>query len=367
MEERMMEEFSATVDRWSLLYEWTGPWREYITAALVFLFFLALRGFITRFIFSAILKLANKSKLVIDGKIILAFQDPLKALILVIGIYLSLLALPLAERHYLMLYPIYRTLFIYFLAWGLYNLIDGKNYWSISEKYHIDRILIDFFTKVLRVLIVVLAAVMIVQTWDYNVEGFLAGLGLGGLAFALAAQDTVSNIFGGIMIIMDKPFSEGDWIETSSVEGTVEEMTFRSTKVRTFAHALVSVPNSMIANEALTNWTRMGKRRITYHLGVTYTTPAEKLKNCVEQIRVMLENHPDVHQGTIFVRFDKFSDSSLDIFLYFFTNTTVWGEYLGVKEDVNFKIMDILEAEGVSIAFPSQSIYFENTLSTETE
>jgi MscS family membrane protein len=105
----------------------------------------------------------------------------------------------------------------------------------------------------------------------------------------------------------------------------------------------------------------MGKRRITFNLGVTYTTPIDKIKICVERIRMMLENHTDLHQETIFVRFDKFSESSLDIFLYFFTNTTKWSEYLKVKEDVNFKIMEILEQEGVSVAFPSRSIYLEKT------
>ncbi|MDW7685025.1 MAG: mechanosensitive ion channel family protein [Bacillota bacterium] len=357
----MFETVVAAVMEMLAKLEGIGVWRDIIAAGIIFILFLLARGIFTRFVFSAVLRLSRKTKTEIDTKILLAFEAPLKALILVIGIYLSLLALPLVDRYYLLLHPIYRSMFIYFVAWGFYNLADGKNFWEICENYCIDQILIDFFTKVLRVIILILAAVMIVQTWGYNVEGFLAGIGLGGLAFALAAQDTVANVFGGIMIIMDKPFTVGDWIETPSVEGTVEEMTFRSTKVRTFAQALVSVPNSVIANEALTNWTRMGKRRITFHLGVTYTTPIAKIKSCVERIRAMLESHPELNKDTIFARFDRFNESSLDIFLYFFTNTTNWAEYLKVKEDVNFKIMEILEEEGVSVAFPSRSIYVENT------
>ncbi|EEG76237.1 mechanosensitive ion channel family protein [Dethiobacter alkaliphilus] len=363
----MLEEFIDNVVGWFQIYETSGIWGEIVTAGIIFIVFLLARGLFTQVVFRTILRLTRRTKTEMDTKVLLAFQGPLKTLFLVVGLYLSLLALPLADRHYLMLYPIYRSLFIYFVAWGFYNLTDSENFREICDKYCVDQILVDFFTKVLRVLVVILASVMIVQAWGFNVEGFLAGIGLGGLAFALAAQDTAANVFGGIMIIMDKPFSVGDWIETSSVEGTVEEMTFRSTKVRTFAHALVSVPNSVIANQALTNWTRMGKRRITYHLGVTYTTPREKLKSCVERIREMLENHPELHKDTIFVRFDKFSDSSLDIFLYFFTSTTNWAEFLRVKEDVNFKIMEILEEEQVSVAFPSRSIYFENQLSTQTE
>jgi len=143
------------------------------------------------------------------------------------------------------------------------------------------------------------------------------------------------------------------------VEGTVEDITFRSTKIRTFAQALVTVPNSSLANEPITNWSRMGKRRITFHLGVTYSTTRDKLEKCVKSIRKMLEEHPGIHKETIFVNFERFNDSSLDIFMYFFTNTTNWGEYLNVREDVNFRIMEILEQEGVSVAFPSRSIYIE--------
>lgn len=362
----MIETIIETVWGWFGIFEGIGVWRDFITALVIFLLFLLARGIFTRFIFNTILRLCCKTKTDIDTKMLFAFQNPLKALIPVVGFYLSLLALPLPDGYYLLLFPIYRSIFVFFVAWGLYNLTSSDTFLEISEKYYVDRILIDFFTKTLRVLVMVLASVMIIQTWGFNVEGFLAGLGLGGLAFALAAKDTVSNIFGGIMIIMDKPFSVGDWIEAPTVEGTVEEMTFRSTKVRTFAHALATIPNSVIANEPLTNWTRMGKRRITFNLGLTYTTPIEKIRICVEEIRTMLENHPELHQETIFVRFDKFSESSLDIFLYFFTKTTKWSEYLKVKEDVNFRIMEILEQEGVSVAFPSRSIYLENNPKTQT-
>jgi MscS family membrane protein len=345
----MFESYLDMVNEWSNVLEGLGIWQDIIAAGLVFLFFILARGIFTNLIFSTILKLSHKTKTEMDTKILLAFRAPMKALILVIGIYLSLLILPLADQYYLILHLFYRSIFIYFVAWGIYNLSDSSNFREICDSFSIDQILIDFSTKVLRAIVIVLAAVMVIQTWGYNVGGFLAGLGLGGLAFALAAQDTVANVFGGINIILDKPFSVGDWIDTPSVEGTVEDMTFRSTKVRTFAHALVTVPNSVIANQALTNWTRMGKRRITFYLGVTYTTPIEKVKKCVEEIRTMLEKHPDINNDTLFARFDRFSESSLDIFLYFFTNTTNWGEYLKVKEDVNFKIMEILEQEEESV------------------
>ena len=185
-----------------------------------------------------------------------------------------------------------------------------------------------------------------------SVQGLVAGLGLGGLAVSLAAKDLLANLFGGLAIVTEKHFTIGDWIETPTVEGTVEGITFRSTLVRTFDQALVTVPNSILANEAIKNWSKMGKRRITYHLGISPFTPREKIQRAVQRIREMLQNHPDIHPQTIFVYFERFGESSLDLFLYFFTKTTVWGEYLQV-EDCNLKILQILEEEGIELAFPA--------------
>jgi len=187
----------------------------------------------------------------------------------------------------------------------------------------------------------------------------LASLGLIGMAFALAAKDTAANLFGSLVIFTDRPFKIGDWIKTPIVEGTIEEIGIRSTRVRTFAQALVTVPNAVLANSAILNWSRMGKRRIKMRIGLTYSTTRQKLQTILNDIRQMLKNHKDVHQGTIMIYFDKFEDSSLSIFCYFFTTTTVWEEYLKAREDINLKIMKIIEDNEAEFAFPSQSIYIE--------
>ncbi|MCG8484294.1 MAG: mechanosensitive ion channel family protein, partial [Clostridia bacterium] len=216
-----------------------------------------------------------------------------------------------------------------------------------------------FISNILKFVIISLAFVLIISELGYDISGFIAGLGLSGLAFALAAQETASSIFGGIVILLDKPFAIGDWIQTPSVEGVVEDITLRSTRIRTFANAQSVMPNATLAKEPITNWSRMGKRRITFKIGVTYSTKREKIQTCIEQIREMLLKHEDVHKETVFVYFDEFNDSSLDIFLYFFTITTNWQQFLEVKEDINYRIMDILEKENVNFAFPSRSIYIE--------
>ncbi len=344
-------------------------WREIGIAVGIFFVFLLLRKIFAKYFFNLILKFSHKTKTSLDDKILLAFKKPLQFLFIIVGFYFALSYLDLTPAQDLLLLRFFRSFMLIFLAAGFYNLADGESalFDEAKEKFgvEIDRILIPFLSTIMRFAIIVLIITIIAGEWGFDVNAFITGLGLGGLAFALAAKDTIGNIFGGIIIITDKPFSIGDWIYTPSVEGTVEDISFRSTRVRTFAQALVTVPNSTLANQPITNWTRMGKRRITFNLGVTYTTPRDKLIKCLENIRNMLKNHPAIHQETIFVRFDQFSESSLDIFLYFFTHTTKWDEYLEVREDVNLKIMEILENEGVSAAFPSRSIYFENSLDAQ--
>ncbi|WP_353893209.1 mechanosensitive ion channel family protein [Proteinivorax hydrogeniformans] len=360
-----LDSVRESMPSWAILI-WGVVKYPVIAMAYYFLFYFIAKIF-EAYIFPYIVNITEKTNTSADTKIITAFKNPVKRIILTLGIYMAITSIPfIGENYQELLLRLYRSLVIAFIASGFYNLADTSSsfFEKIKTKFKIelDQILIPFLSKALRVVIIAISISIIAQEWGYDVNGFVAGLGIGGLAFALAAQDSLANIFGGVVIIMDKPFSIDDWIKTPSVEGVVEDITFRSTKVRTFAQALVTVPNSVLANEAVTNWTKMGRRQITFKLGVTYTTPKEKLNKCVVLIRQMLKSHPEVHPETIFVNFDGFNNSSLDIFLYFFTNTTDWGEFLAVKEDVNFKVMEILEKENVSVAFPSRSVYFENKL-----
>lgn len=357
----MVETLTQT---WDQFINLESIWWRLAVAALIFLLALLVRKIFSRFIIVLIYKLTYRTRTGVDSAIVSAFENPLRALIVVIGIYLALAYLSLSPTVMGVVTNLLRSAIIVFIAWGFYNLAGVDLLKEFSEKLRFDHGIAEFIAKVLRFIIVALAISIIAQEWGYNVNGFLAGLGLGGLAFALAAQDTVANIFGGIVILMDNPFSLGDWIFTPSVEGTVEEISFRSTRIRTFANAQVTVPNRVLVNEAITNWTRMQKRQVSFHLGLTYNTPRVKLQASVNKIKDLLKNHPGVHPDVILVNFDRFSDSSLDIFLYFFTKTTTWGDFMAVKEELNFKIMEILEEEGVAVAFPSRSIYFGNELQT---
>ncbi len=249
-----------------------------------------------------------------------------------------------------------RSIFIFAVIWAAHKLILPLYQIIDKEQSSLEKLVI----KIIKILILVIGGVSILQEWGYNVTGFIASLGLLGMAFALAAKDTVANLFGSFVIFTDKPFKVGDWIKTPDVEGTIEHIDIRSTKIRTFAQALVTVPNAVLANSAIINWSQMGKRRIKMKLGLTYDTDAKTIQVIVSQIKEMLSSHKDIHQDTIYIYFTEFDNSSLNIFCYYFTNTTVWGEYMAVKENTNLKIMEIIEKNNANFAFPSQSLYIEN-------
>lgn len=307
--------------------------------------------------------LAKRSKLDYS-KLAQAFSRPLSFFILATGLYLAALNLLGGTAYGNFFTKVYRSLVIVFISQGLYNLAESTSgpLMDLGSKRDWDKLFLSLLSKALRALIVAIGLVILVQEWGYDITGFIAGLGLGGLAFALAAQDTAANLIGGVVILTEKPFTIGDWIVTGNVEGTVEDITFRSTKVRTFAQALVAVPNATLAKEPITNWTRMGKRRVTFSLGVDYSTSRQTLEECIGGIRELLTNHPDVHPATIFVNFEKFGERGLDIYIYFFTKTTVWGKWLNVREDILYKIMEIMEEAGVSIALPSRTIINKSPL-----
>ena len=331
----------------------------------VFILFVLLKKIFTKYVFKMILKLVNKTKFTADTKIVSAFERPLINFFEVLGLYFAFRILTYAfPISILFIDKVFSSAIIILISWGLYNLTGDSS--LLFEKMHkaydvkVDNILFPFISKTLRLIIVALAITIIAEKWGYNIQGFITGLGLGGLAFALAAKDAAANIIAGIFIILDKPFSIGDWVSCQALEGTIEDISFRSTRIRTFDQAVITVPNSKLANEPVINYTRRGKRRVTFNLGITFDTSREKLEQCTAEIRSMIETHPEVNKEAVHVRFDKFNDSSLDIFIQFFTDTTELDGYLRIKENINLNIMSILQEAEVSIAFPSTSIYLES-------
>ncbi len=256
--------------------------------------------------------------------------------------------------------------------------------------------LVNLILSIIKIIVFVTAILIFLVHIGVNITGLVASLGIGGLAVALAAKDTLSNFFGLLKILSDNSFSQGDWIKAGDVEGTVVEIGFISTDIRTFDNALITVPNEKLANVPLKNYNRRKVgRRIKMHIGVTYGSDREQLKQAIEAIHQMLYDHPEIVvpgeydndlyrrlkqqekrlisvedkfgiKTTLMVYLDQLSASSMDILIYTFTNTVSWEEWLRIKQDIIFKIWEILDAHGLEFAFPSQSLYFDRDNITDT-
>lgn len=253
--------------------------------------------------------------------------------------------------------------FIAVLTWFLLRFISGveQNFIDkrIRESRDFDQTAVDAIGKLLRATTVITALLVVMQTLGISVAGILAFGGVGGIAVGFAAKDMLANFFGGMTVYLDKPFRVGDWIRSpeKEIEGTVERIGWRSTRIRTFDQRPLYVPNSVFSNIVVENPSRMFARRINETIGVRYQD-FDALEGIVSDVRTMLENHEGIAQDrTLMVNFNAFGASSLDFFIYAFTRTRVWAEYHAVKQDVLFRIGRIISEHGAEIAFPSRSLY----------
>ncbi|VVB93773.1 Small-conductance mechanosensitive channel MscMJ [uncultured archaeon] len=334
-------------------------------------FIIILLTFIIKAVFMYIIDkkitiLVKKTKTELDDLLLNATKSPLGYLILLQGFYIALLSLQLPEKIGLfeitsIVHAIYILAISLILLYFVFKIIDVIAYYLYKEakktESMIDDQLVPLVVKSLRILVVVVGILFLLDNFGYSVTSVLAGLGLGGLAFALAAQNTVSNLFGSVTIFSDKPFQLGDWIQIGEIEGTVEDVGFRTTRVRRFDQALVTVPNSQFINTGVINYTAMKKRRINFYLGIEYKTSVSQIKEVVDGIKKIIEEDEKFDHSFYMVRFTDFGAYSLNIFIYCFTKTTDWADSLAIREEFNLKIMQMLEELDVSIAFPSQTIF----------
>ena len=330
----------------------------------IFLIFLILRNRLSQYIGQICEKLFSKNPVARSG-IRSSIQGPLKAFFLILGVYWGLSVAGLPPGLMNILVKLFRISNILLITWALTNFTPFATSMLIKLDGKSDRrsnaVAIKFVANVMKVIIIALSVVVVISELGYNISGLITGIGLSGLTFSLAAQSTAADLFAGFSIVTDKPFDVGDYISTPSVEGIIEDITMRSTRVRTIADTLVVVPNSKLINESITNRSKMNKRYVDMTIGLTYAAESDTLKSCVADIEDMLRNHEDVDNDRIVVAFSEFASSSQDIRIIYFTNTTVHDEYIKVREDVNYKIKEIVEKNGASFAFPSTSVYMETS------
>ncbi|WP_292661034.1 mechanosensitive ion channel family protein [Nitratifractor sp.] len=337
------------------------PVGNWIAAILAFLMILLLRKLLTQWVLNVLQRLSERTATELDNLIIRELKRPIRFLFVIIGFDIFFKLIFLSQNHYVEL--LLTSMLIIDFYWILYALTPAiqrvlYNYSHASDKLTME--LSNFIIRILRLLVIILALISLLYNFGINVTAFVASLGLVGMALALAAKDTAANLFGSIALMLDRSIRVGEWIKVNGVEGIVEDIGMRTTKIRTFEKSFVVVPNSIVANSNIENFSRRGIRRIRMVIGLTYDTPPEAIQKIVYSIQSMLRSHPGIaHDQTLLVRFDRFDDSSLGIFIYTFTNTSDWARYLEIREDINLKIMQIVREFGSDFAFPSQSIYVE--------
>ena len=202
----------------------------------------------------------------------------------------------------------------------------------------------------------VFSVLVVFESLGFQVKTFLTGLGIGGLAFALAAQDTIANMFGSFVVVMDQPFYVGEYVRIAGFEGTVEEIGLRSTRLRTAQRTQVVIPNKTVATEVITNFTRMPQRRVDATIGVTYDSPPDRVELALADLRSLLRSDPGVHQGQIIVSLADFGDASLRVQVLYFTADPDWDSHMAVRERVNLGILRAFAARGVTLAYPNPVI-----------
>ena len=341
-----------------------------IVLAVSFIAAQIFKGYFAGFIINVFHRLLSRTRLRVEKDSMEFLKKPLKLIFISTVMFFAFITqknlmadYPLLLSFVIKMYRLTIILcIIYFIYAAVPVIMSAFNRLKHPDSILLDDTLLIFFAKIIKAVIVIIAVLIVLGEFGVNINGLITGVGLGGLTFALAAQDTASNIFGGLVIISDKPFAVGDWIQTASIEGTVEDISFRSTRIRTFDDALLVVPNSTLSSASITNWSKMNKRKVKFNIGLTYNTAPSQVKNIIADIETFLNSHKDIVSDTPLVKLDEFGASSLNIMVMFFTSQTSLAELKRVREEINYEILDVVHRHESSFAFPSTSVYMEKNL-----
>jgi MscS family membrane protein len=341
---------------------------RYIACAAIFIVTIVLRRVVISFIFGIFRRLASRSRSTLDDKLFRALETPAGALVMVVGIVGALKALKLTPAADDMLgyaYTVGFSLVIFWLLLRAFSTLLDHLHEAAREKQLGVAAFMPWIKKSLVVIFVVFGLLMIAQSLGADVKAFLAGLGIGGLAFALAAQDTLANIFGSVVVAVDQPFKIGETIQIGGTTGTVEDIGLRSTKIRRLDKALVIIPNKTVAAENITNLARFTERRVEQVLGLTYDSKAEQMDELVAEIRRMLLAEEEIDPSSVIVYFRDFSASSLDIWLVYVTKSPDFHKQMALRQRLNLAFMKAVEARGLSFAFPTQTVHFDGAIAKQ--
>ncbi|MGJ3240649.1 MAG: mechanosensitive ion channel family protein [Anaerolineae bacterium] len=324
-----------------------------------------IRTIVLRFIMVPIRHYSKRTETNLDDRALAVIERPLRVLLIGIAIAIISVLVELGGDLNQLANSISNALIITAIFFFIYNLVDVIGVTSDNLKnflgIHIEDRLLPFLRVVTKVFIVVMGLLIVVQEFGYSIAGLIASFGVIGLAISLAAQDTAANVIGFTSIVSDNPFQVGDYIVTNSnIAGTVDTVGVRTTRIRKLDQSLVTIPNSKLTSDALTNWSRLAKRRLDFYIGLTYSTTASQMRELLERLREMLRARETIDAESVVVHFVEFADSALNIRIVAYVMIADWAEFTAEQELVNLEIMEIVESLGLSMAFPSRSLYVES-------
>ena len=336
---------------------------EILTIIFSFILALLIRGFFAKLIVSKIKKVVQKTGNKVDDRLFDTLAPPFKTLPIIFVFILMGLFVNTDSQIGTLLEKINQTFVTIFIFWLLHQSLAPLSQAFKKLEELLSKALVLWLTRSLKYLIIFLGAVAVLETWGIKIGPVIAGLGLFGVAVALGAQDLFKNLISGIMIILEKRFELNDVIEVpGQAMGTVEHIGFRSTLIRKFDSTPISIPNYVFSDTSIVNFSDRQYRRLKWTIGLTYETSTKQLKNICQEIDTSIRSNNDFvvnDNYKLYVRVEKFNDSSIDLLINTFTNTNDWDRYLKIKEELAFFIKEVVEKNQSSFAFPSQSIYIE--------
>ncbi len=336
---------------------------DIIIAICIIIFFRIFSSTIAYIIIS-MFKLKTKNKKIIKES---AFYNPLKFFFIILGVYIAILflqqPLKISNGAVAIITKVFQIISVIIFAKGFSSsfTINSSLVKKMKEKtnQNIEDSMFEFFLKIVRAVIYIIAGFIVITLLGINLNGLVAGLGISGVIVTLAAQDTAKNLFGGLVIFLDKPFSVGDYIQITPYEGTVEDITFRSTRVRTAENSLVNIPNSIISNSSIVNWSKIEKRIYKINLCIQIDTPLDKIERFQKRVIQMLQQRDTIYDESIIVKFDEIKDNGINILASSYTSEINYRAYLEEKQEINCEIMKILREENIELTYDTKTVYLK--------
>jgi MscS family membrane protein len=342
---------------------------QYLSLLLVLVFGLVVRKIIQVAVSNRVRNLIENLGQAWAGRLVDVFASPGATLVMAIVLRVFYPHLRLPETALFAMQVAVRVLVVVSLVWAAYRLVDvlaeRMSERAAKTESKLDDQLVPLLRKTLKVFTVVAGVLVILQNLDVNIASLLAGLGIGGLAVALAAKDTIANFFGSVMIFTDRPFQIGDWVSVGGVEGIVEEVGFRSTRIRTFYNSVVTVPNAKFTEANIDNYGQRQYRRTYVTLNLTYATTPEQMQAFVEGIRAIVLANPFTRKDYYEVHMSAFGAHSLDVMVYFFFRVASWSDELRERHNVFLEILRLAQDLRIDFAFPTQTLHLDSVAAPE--